>query len=118
MPVSELFHTWSIDFAGPLKETAAGNKGILLAIENLSSWPVASFIGTNYFNSSGVIKFVVEQIRQLYENPIRILSNGDPNFDSITVRDYAAGASIDWKVISAYNPRGNAKVERMVGKLM
>ena len=53
MPVSGLFHTWSIDFAGPLKETTAGNKYILLALQNLSSWPVASAIDTNYFNSKG-----------------------------------------------------------------
>ena len=61
MPDCRFFHTWSIDFAGPLKETAAGNKYIILAVENLSSWPVASAIGTNDFNSTGVIKFVEEQ---------------------------------------------------------
>ena len=51
MPVYGLFHIWSIDFAGPLKETA-GNKYVLLALENLSSWQLASAMGTNYFNSS------------------------------------------------------------------
>ena len=117
MPVSGLFHTWSIDFAGPLRETTAGNKSILVAIENLSSWPVSKAIGTNSSNSSGVIKFVEEQTCQLYGNPRRILSDGDPKFDSAAVRDYAAGALIEWKIISAYNPRGNATVERMVGTL-
>ena len=48
---------------------------------------------------------------------MRILSDGDPKFDSAAVRDYATGASMDWKIISAYNPRGNAMLERMVGKL-
>ena len=88
-----------------------------MAVENLDSWLVASAIGTNYFNSSGVIKFVEEQICQLYGNPMRILSDGDPKFDSAAVRDYAAGASIEWKIISVYNPRGNGKVERMKGTL-
>ena len=32
MPVSGLFHTWSIDFAGPLKETVAGKKCIMRAV--------------------------------------------------------------------------------------
>ena len=73
IPVSGLFHNWLIDFAGPLEDTAAGNKYILFAVENLSSRPVASAIGTNYFNSSGVIKFVEDQICQLYWNLIRIL---------------------------------------------
>ena len=90
MPVSGLFRTWSIDFSDPFKETATGNKYILLAVENLSSWPVASVIGTNYFNSSGVIKFVQEQVRQLDGNAIGILSESDPKFDSVAVRDYAS----------------------------
>ena len=83
----------------------------------MSSWPVASAIATNCFNSRGLIKFVEEQICQLYGNPIRILSDGDPKLESAAIRDYASGASIDWKIISAYNPRGNAKVEGMVGTL-
>ena len=92
MPVRGLFHTWSTDFAGPLTETAAGQKYILLAVENLYSWPVARVIGTNYFNSSGVTKFDEEQMCQLYGNPLRILSDGDLKFDSAAVRDYAVGA--------------------------
>ena len=63
-----------------------------------------------------MIKFVEAQICHLYGNPIRILIDIDPNFDSAAVRDYAS-ASIDWKLISAYNPRGSAKIERMVGTL-
>ena len=117
MPVSRLFRTWSIDFAYPLKERAVRIKYILLAIENLSSLPVDSANGTNYFNSSGVTKFLQEQICQVYGNPIRILSDSDPKFGSAVVRDYAISASIEWKIISAYNPRGNFKVESMAEKL-
>ena len=40
-----------------------------------------------------------------------------PKFDSAAVRDCAAGALIHWEIIAVYNPRGNAKLERMVGTL-
>ena len=93
MPFSRLFHTWSIYFAGPLKETAAGNKYILLAVDNLSSWPLASATGTNYFNSSVVIKL------STVWGPDTNLERRWPKFDSTVVRHYAAGASIDWKII-------------------
>ena len=82
-----------------MKETAAINKYILLAVENLDSWTVASAIGTNYFNSSGVINFVEQEIFLLYGNPIRILSDSDPKFDNAAVKDYAYSASIDSKII-------------------
>ena len=117
MPVSGLFHAWSIDFAGPFEETTPGKKYILLAVENLPSWSVARAMGTNYFNISGMIKFLQEQICQLYGNPIRIFGNDDSKFDCVAVRDYASVASIDWKIISAYNRRRTAKLERMVGTL-
>ena len=45
------------------------------------------------------------------------MSDGDPKFESAAVRDYVSTASIDWNIISAYNPRGNAKAERMLGTL-
>ena len=71
----------------------------MLSVENLFSWPVASAIGINSFNSSGVVRFVEEKICQLYGNSIRILSDGDPKFDSTAVRDYSSGGSIEWKII-------------------
>ena len=33
------------------------------------------------------------------------------------MRDFAICAGIHWKITSSYNPRGNAKVELMVGTL-
>ena len=39
-------------------------------VEKLSSWSEDSDISTDSFNSSGLIKFVEEQICLLYANPI------------------------------------------------
>lgn len=70
-------HAKLINFAGPLKETAAGNKCILLSAGKLFSWPVASTISTKCFSSRAVINFVVEKICQLYRDPIQILMDSD-----------------------------------------
>ena len=67
---------WSIDFAGPLSDTDSGGRYVLLAVEQLSNWPVASIIKPDMFSSIGVIKFVREQICVLYSNPVCILSDG------------------------------------------
>lgn len=45
------------------------------------------------------------------------MRDGNPNFDVAAVRDYASSASIDSKIISAYNPRVKPKLERKDGKL-
>ncbi len=112
--IGSLFHTWSIDFEGPLKETKYGNKHLLLAEEDTSCWPVACAIGKEMFTGAGVIRFVEEQIRWLYGNPVCIVSDGNSKLDIGTVRDVATCAGIHLKVKSSYNLSGNAKVERMV----
>ena len=97
-PFSGLFQTWSIYFAGSLKEKPAGNISVLLAVENLSSSTVASASGSNYSNTSGVIKSIEGIICQLYANLISTLSDGDLKLESATVRDYAAIFSINYKI--------------------
>ncbi len=41
-PVSGIFDTWSLDFAGPLPRTARGNRYLLVGVEHLTGWPVAA----------------------------------------------------------------------------
>ncbi len=94
IPVSGLFHTWSIDFAGPLNETESGNKYLLLAWEQKSCWLVACAIGTEMINRAGVIKFVEEQVCWLRGNPVRIVSDGDSKFDNGAVQNFASSAGI------------------------
>ena len=89
-------------------------KSILVAVDKFYIVPVAIIIGTNFFNSIDAIKFIKEKICQLHASLIRILTKADPKFDSAVVSDYLARASIELKIISAYNPRGNAKLENMV----
>ncbi len=43
-PVSGIFDTWSLDFAGPLPRTARGNRYLLVGVEHLTGWPVAARI--------------------------------------------------------------------------
>lgn len=117
LPVSGLFHTWSIDFAGPLPVTKEKSKYLLIAVEHLSGWPVARAIPTQLFNSTGVVQFVKKEIVGPFGVPVCVVSDNDTKFDNAPVKDYAESSGIKWKYISTYNPRRNAKVERMVGTL-
>ena len=92
MSVSGLFDTWSIGFAGPLREPDAGNKYLLFAVEHLSCWTVACAIGAELFSSTGVVSFLEEHICWSYGNPLRILSDGDSKFDHGAVRDFESSS--------------------------
>ena len=117
IPVSGLFHTWSIDFAGPLPRTQSDNRYLLIAVEHLSGWPVARALPESHFNSLGVMTFVDEEIVAPFGSPKCMVSDNDMKFNSHLVRGYAKSVGIQWRFVSAYNPRGNAKAERMVGTL-
>lgn len=112
-----MFQTWPIDFAGPLTVTSRRSKYLLIGVEHVSGWPVATAVSARYFNSRGFLHFVDKEIITAYGNPIFMLSDNDSKFTSGPVRDYAKENSTKWKYISTYNLRGNAKVERMVGTI-
>ena len=56
---------------------------------------------------------IEEKVCQSYGNPKSILTDGEPNFDSAEVRDFATDASAERGIISAYDPGRNAKLEKM-----
>ena len=65
---------------------------------------------------SGVAVLSVKQkMLNTYGLPEFILSNNGTHFSASCVTDSARKAGFECKFVSAYNPRGNIRVERMVG---
>ena len=58
IPISGLFQTWCVDFAGPLPRTNVGNQHLIVPVKHISKWPVAWAIPADLFNSLGVVKSV------------------------------------------------------------
>ena len=114
-PISGLWHTISIDFAGPLPRTPRQNRFILVAVEHVTRWPVARAFPNAL--SSVVTTFLEENIIQPYEIPRMILSDNGPQFISQHTLSFARAQGIRWSTTSPYNPRGNGRVERMVRTL-
>ena len=92
MPVSGLFHTWSIDFAGPLPKSKRGNSFLAVAVEHLYNWPVAAAAFEPL--STVVVEFVKKEILMTFGNPIYILSDNGTYFTSAYVQDFAKKRSI------------------------
>lgn len=117
IPVSGLFLTWSIDFTGRLPTRAMKNKYLLVEVEHLSSWSVACAFPESKFHSAGVIEFVENEIESKFSCPEFIVSDKIMTFNSAAIRAYVTKMNIKWKYVSTYNPRGNSKLERMIGTL-
>ena len=117
IPISGLFSTWPVDFAGSLPRTESGNQYLLVGIEHMSKWPVARAIPHGLFDSLGALKFVKEEMILPFGSPKFILSVNFLKFDCKAIEDFATDRKIQWKHIGAYNPRGNGMALGMVGKI-
>ena len=67
LPLTDLFGTFSIDFAGPLPESPTGNKYIL--VEHLTGWPIAK--ATPRATADVVQDFVESEIIYSFRAPHR-----------------------------------------------
>ena len=115
IPISGLFNTWSIDFAGPLPNTRKGNRYFIIGVEHVSKWPVARSIPPSLFNAKGVIGFIQDEIIKPFRSPVHILSDNDLKFDCAALHGFASKHDIDWKRTATYNPMGNGIARRTVG---
>ena len=115
MPISGLFHTWSVDFTGPLPITKNHKKYLIVAVEHMSGWPVAR--ASVAADSSVVVAFLRQEILNTFGIPGCVMSDNGAHFAATYVKEFAEASGFKWKFVSAYNPRGNGKVERMIGTL-
>ncbi len=77
-----------------------GNQYIIVAVEQMSKWPVARAIPADLFNSLGVMEFVKKEIIILLGPPKYILSENDLKFDCKAVQDFTHRFNIQWKCTS------------------
>ncbi len=61
-PISGLFHTYCIYFAGPLPRTNVGSQYLIVAVDHMAKWAVAWGLLTELFNSLVVMKFIRKEI--------------------------------------------------------
>ena len=81
IPISGLFNTWYVYFAGPLPKIENGNQYLLFCIELSAKCPVARDIPAELFNSLRTLKFFKQEIILPSGMPMFILSDNDLTFD-------------------------------------
>ena len=114
-PMTSLFHTYSVDFAGLLPRTPTGNKCVLVAIEHLTGWPIAR--ATESSTAEEVLRFMKEEMIYCFGLPRGVVSDNATCFKASVLDAFMARNGINWKTVLAYAPMSNGRAERMVGTL-
>ncbi len=114
IPVCDLFHRVALDTAGPLPETKAGNKYILVAIDHYSKWCEAKAVADH--GAKIVARFLEDDLICRYGVPKFVLTdNGGEwcaEFEAMC-KDYA----IQHQRTAPQWPQCNGMAERMIKTL-
>ena len=117
IPVSGLFSTWSVDFAGPFPKTKDGNQYLLVGIEHTYKYPVARVMPAELFNDLGALTFVKEEIIVPFVSLKFVSSDNDLKFDYKAIEDFSREQKVQWKHTATYNPGGHGIAENMMGTI-
>ena len=114
-PLTGLFDTFSIDFAGPLVPGPDGERYLLVAVEHLTGWPMAR--ATLSDTADVVETFVKEEILRPFGPPGTIVSDNAKAFTAPVMEDLMNAYGCRWRTVAEYAPMSNGRAERMVGTI-
>jgi len=108
IPIRDLFHRIVLDTTGPLPETKAGNKYILMAIDHYSKWCEAKAVADH--EAKTVARFLEDDLICKADNCLNALT--DEIDDSTTVEDMAAGFLEKVRLIASIHEKVLFNVEQ------
>ena len=108
--VSEPFVFWTMDYMGPIKETARGNKHILVLMDHFTKWCEA--FPTKDQRASTVAQVLVSRVFSRFGPPTVIHSDQGRNFESTLMHEIYNLMGIKKTRTTAYHPQCDGLVER------
>lgn len=103
------FEIQCIDFAGPLNESLAGHRYILLTVDVATRYVISR--ATKDQTSATVINFIEEELIKRVGRPEKLISDNGPCFISEEFQDFLKKWSIKHSRITPYHPQSNGIVE-------
>jgi transposase InsO family protein len=102
----------SIDFKGPLTNTSAGNRFLLIIVDEYSRYPFA--FPCKEASTESVIKSL-KTIISLFGAPHHVHSDRGTAFMALSVKEFLFKNGINSSHSTPYHPVGNSQCERYVG---
>ena len=110
------FHTWGMDFIGPITPTPGGAIWILTATEYYTKWVEA--IALRHTTGEAVANFIKENIVCRFGIPRRIISNSGTPLINREVKQLLERYNVMHNTSTPYYPKGNGQVEATNKRLL
>ena len=110
MVISEPFKFWTMDYMGPLPDTARGNKHILLVGNHFTKWYEAFPMQDQ--KAETVANILVPRLFSRFGPPQNRHSEQGTNFESNLIKSRCDLMGIQKTRTTAYHPQGDGQIER------
>ncbi len=115
MQVGQVFERVALDFVGPLPETEAGNKYILVATEAMTRWPIAR--ASPSADAETAANFLYQDVILQFGAPATILTDRGTHFLNNMMQTLTDVLEIRHNKTTGYHPQTNGLTERFNGTL-
>ena len=113
---THLFERFGLDFVGPLTETLAKNKYILVITEYYTRWPMA--VATESANAETTAKVLYREVFCTFGPSNEILTDRGTHFANNLISSLCEIIQVNHKFSTPYHPQTNGLVENLNGTLV
>ena len=109
-PPTDVFQVLHMDFWGPVRTSAEGNRYVLVLTDNLSKYVIAKAMPNN--TAQATAEFIMNEFIMVHGAPERLITDNGVHFNNILMKTITSTMHIAHAFSASYHPQTNGQVER------
>ncbi|CAF4243720.1 unnamed protein product, partial [Didymodactylos carnosus] len=109
-PPTDVFQVLHMDFWGPVRTSAQGNRYVLVLTDNLSKYVIAKAMSNN--TAKAAAEFIMNEFIMVHGAPERIITDNGVHFNNTLMKNITTMTRIAHAFSASYHPQTNGQVER------
>jgi hypothetical protein len=109
-PPADVFQILHMDFWGPVRPSARGNRYVLVLTDNLSKYVIAKPMPNN--TAKAAADFIMNEFIMVHGAPERLISDNGVHFNNALMKTITSATHIAHAFSASYHPQTNGQVER------
>ncbi|CAF1523812.1 unnamed protein product [Adineta ricciae] len=109
-PPNDVFQVVHMDFWGPVRPSASGNRYVVVLTDNLSKYVIAKALPTN--SAHDTANFLLKNFILVHGAPLQLITDQGVHFNNKLMANLMHSTGIKHDFSATYHPETNGQVER------
>ncbi|CAF4974115.1 unnamed protein product, partial [Rotaria sp. Silwood1] len=109
-PPTDVFQILHMDFWGPVRPSAQGNRYVLVLTDNLSKYVIAKAMPNN--TAKVAAEFIMNEFIMIHGAPERLITDNGVHFNNTLLKTITTTMHIPHVFSASYHPQTNGQIER------